>query len=60
MTQYCVEWYRSIEAEDPQDAANKAREIQLDPTNHANHFYVTKEGGEPEAVDAVRAHEEDK
>ena len=40
---YLVEWHINIEAESPEQAANLARVIQLDPDNQANHFYVTAE-----------------
>ena len=40
---YLVEWHINIEAESPEQAANLARIIQLDPEYQANHFYVTEE-----------------
>lgn len=41
--EYLVEWKIEIDADSPEDAANRARQIQLNPENTANHFYVTAE-----------------
>lgn len=51
MKEYLVEWHISIDADSPEEAARQAREIQLDPANTANHFYVYQEdNGECEEV----------
>jgi len=40
MKTYLVQWSIDIEAETPREAAEKAREIQLDPESFATHFSV--------------------
>lgn len=39
--EYFVEWTIEVSADSPEEAANIARAIQLQPDNTANHFYVT-------------------
>ena len=55
--EYRVEWDIEVSARTPEEAANLARRIQLDPTNTANHFYVTEidsEGNDSKA-DGINA-----
>lgn len=42
MKTYFVQWSIDIEAESPREAAEKAREIQLDPESIATWFRVKK------------------
>ncbi len=42
---YKVEWGINIEAHSPEEAARKAREIQLDPDSTATFYDVTYENG---------------
>lgn len=41
MKNYLVEWYIDVEAESPQEAAEKALEIQRDPDSIATVFTVS-------------------
>ena len=41
MTEYLVSWLINIDANTPEEAAAKAREIQLDPHSMATIFDVT-------------------
>lgn len=51
--EYLVEWTIELSATSPEEAANKARLIQLDRMNMANHFYVTPtDSDEREEVNA--------
>ena len=45
MTPFLVKWEIEIEAETPQEAAQKALEIQRDPESIANVFQVTHPSG---------------
>ena len=38
--EYLVTWEIEVDAETPLAAAMRAREIQLDPQSHADHFRV--------------------
>lgn len=44
MREYVVTWRIDIEADSPEEAARKAREIQLRPNSIANVFTVTERG----------------
>lgn len=51
--EYFVEWNITISARSPEEAANIARQIQLDPQNTATHFYVSQEDdGEANGINA--------
>lgn len=51
MKTYLVVWEIELEAETPEDAARKAREIQLDPDSAATFFSVDGEEVELERPD---------
>lgn len=50
MKTYRVEWAIDIDADDPVDAAKRAREIQMDPASSATVFDVIEHDGDGEAV----------
>jgi hypothetical protein len=54
MTEYLVTWQIEIDANTPEQAAKKARAIQVDPDNQADHFEVTNEEGVTVEVSALQ------
>lgn len=53
MTTYRVVWEYETDADSFEDAARKAREVQLDPTNIASVFTVTNDKNETRMVDLL-------
>jgi hypothetical protein len=47
MTGYTVRWEIDIDADTPEEAATRARAIQLDPDSAATFFEVLGQNGEP-------------
>ena len=59
MQTYRVSWEIDIDADSPEEAARKAREIQLRPDSHATVFDLTDESGESARIDLLELDEAD-
>ncbi len=51
MNHYCISWTIDLEAETPEEAAEKALKIQRDPESIATVFEVTDDTGTTGAID---------
>lgn len=57
MVTYTLYWQIDIDADSPKEAAHKARDIQLDPTNTATVFEVFDPEGNQYFVDLLDVQE---
>jgi hypothetical protein len=58
-TSYQIDWRINLDAEDTQEAARKALQIQRDPESIATVFLVTDLSGRSEVVDLLEADEDE-